>query len=150
MSVSQSVSERSAELEMLAHLKMYNKLDKKRQNLPIDEFKTAIQKQLKPPRYKHYNTGSKLGCALMSRIKVGRSFLDAHSHSIGLAPENTCKCNDRDQETPLYYITNCRLFTEQRSSLFQQIEQFIPNFRKLAKRDNMKSLCMATKLIILS
>ena len=107
---------------------------KKQKKIPLDEFKIAIQKHLKPPRYKHFNTGSKLGCALMTRIRVGRSYLNAHSYSIGLAPENTCKCNDRDQETPLHFITTCTIFTDHRSILFTQIEQFIPNFKKLAKK----------------
>ena len=71
---------------------MYNNIDKKKRNL--DEFGIAVEKDLKPPRYKHFNTGSKLGCALMTRIRVGRSYLNARSYSIGLAPENTGKCND--------------------------------------------------------
>ena len=91
---------------------MYNNQDRKTRNLPVDKFKNAVQKQFRPPRYKHFNTGSKLGCALMTRIRLGHSFLNAHSYSIGLSPENTCKCNDRDQETPLHFITTCTLFTE--------------------------------------
>ena len=49
-------------------------------------------------------------------------------------PKNTCKCNDRGQETPLNFITTFTLFTEKRSSLFNQIELFIPIFWKLAKK----------------
>ena len=77
---------------------------KKTRNLLLHEFNIAVQKHLKPPRYKHFNTGSKLGCALCTAIRVGHSYLNAHSYSIGLAPENTCKCNDRDQETCLNFI----------------------------------------------
>ena len=69
----------------------------------------------------------------MTRIRKGRSYLNAHSYSIGLADVNTCKCNDRYPETSLHYITCCTLYTEQRSILYDQIEHKIQNIRKLSR-----------------
>ena len=84
------------------------------------------EKLIKPPRLKHLNTGSKYGCSLMTRIRVGRSYLKAHSYSIGLEIDNACSCDNITQETSLHYMF-CTKYTEQRLLLYQRIEQIIPN-----------------------
>ena len=66
----------------------------------------------------------------MTRIRVGRSYLKAHSFSIGLETDNTCSCNNSTQETSLHYMF-CTNYSEQRLVLYQRIEQIIPNIQKL-------------------
>ena len=96
-----------------------------------EDFKLEIKKLIKPPRLKHLNTGSKYGCSLMTRIRVGRSYLKAHGYSIGLEVDNACSCDNISQETSLHYMF-CTKYTEQRLLLYQRIEQIIPNIRKLS------------------
>ena len=67
----------------------------------------------------------------MTRIRVGRSYLKAHSYSIGLEIDNSCSCDNITQETSLHYMF-CTKYTEQRLLLYQRIEQIIPNIRKLS------------------
>ena len=67
----------------------------------------------------------------MTRIWVGRSYLKAHSYSIGLENDNACSCDNITQETLLHYMF-CTKYTEQRILLYQRIEQIIPNIRKLS------------------
>ena len=70
---------------------------------------------------------------LLSRIRLGRSYLKSHSHSIGLADTNTCSCNNTVIESPLHYITQCPNFAAICLTLYDEMEQqFIPNFKKLS------------------
>ena len=70
---------------------------------------------------------------LLSRIRLGRSYLKSHSHSIGLSDTNTCSCNNTVLESPLHYITQCPNFADIRLTLYNEMEQqFIPNFKKLS------------------
>ena len=95
-----------------------------------EDFKLEIKKLCKPHRLKHLNTGGKYGCSLMTRVRVGRSYLKAHGYSIGLETDNTCSCNNTTQETSLHYMF-CTNYSEQRLVLYQRIEQIIPNIQKL-------------------
>ena len=98
--------------------------------MPLDIFKDTIRNSLKPKRYKHYNSGSKYGCSLLTRIRVGRSFLKSHSYSINLADDPACECGHKS-ETPLHFITQCPSYSEQRRILHEKIEQFIPNISRV-------------------
>ena len=70
---------------------------------------------------------------LLSRIRLGRSYLNSHSYSIGLSDTNTCSCNNKVLESPIHYITQCPKFSEIRLTLYNEMEQqFIPNFKKLS------------------
>ena len=62
--------------------------------------------------------------------------LNAHSFKIGLADTNICEnCDKNTQESSLHYLIVCPHFTEQRRTLFDQVEQtFIPRFRKLTQK----------------
>jgi len=110
----------------------YNKLDHKIKALNIADFKEYINKFYKPPRYKHFSSGPKLSNMLLTRIRVGRSLLHSHSHTIGLSSTNTCShCNDTVVESPMHYLIMCPEYAVHRRTLHDQVEQFIPNFRKL-------------------
>ena len=70
---------------------------------------------------------------LLSRIRLGRSYLNSHSYSIGLSDTNTCSCNNKVLESPIHYITQCQKISEIRLTLYNEMEQqFIPNFKKLS------------------
>ena len=113
----------------------YNKLDSKVKSLDTVDFKLHIATQLKPHKYKHYSRGSKYGNTLLTRIRVGRSYLKSHSYSIGMSDTNTCSCNDTVIESSLHFITQCPMFAVQRRILYDQVEQnYIQQFRKLSLR----------------
>ena len=88
--------------------KLWNAIPKQNQLKPLDEFKIAVKKDIKPPKYKHFSRGSKLGNTLLTRIRVGRSLLKQHSFTIGLADSPECLCHFRS-ESPEHYFLDCFL-----------------------------------------
>jgi hypothetical protein len=69
---------------------------------------------------------------LLTRIRVGRSYLNANSFSIGRNETPACPCDQISSETALHYIIKCPLFTDLRQIMFDQVEQkFIPKFRRV-------------------
>ena len=74
--------------------------------LELSEFKKDLKVSLKPTKFKHFSYGSKLGNKLITRLRVGRSFLNSHSYAVGKA--NSPQCNvpvmlDRKQVGIIYY-----------------------------------------------
>ena len=113
----------------------YNKLGTKIKVLDIPDFKKHISTELKYHKYKHYSHGSKYGNTLLTRLRVGRSYLNSHSFSIGMSDTNICSCTGNVVESPLHFITQCPNLTEARRILYDQVEQlFIPHFKKLSLR----------------
>ena len=43
-----------------------------------------VNREFKPPRYKHFARGNKLSNSLLTKIRVGRSDLNQHKFTIGL------------------------------------------------------------------
>ena len=121
--------------------KKYNKLNNKITSLTTADFKQHISSKLKPYKNKHFSCGNKSSNMLLTRIRVGRSLLKTHSHSIGLSDTNTCTCNDTTPESPIHYITQCPRYMGARQTLYDQVEQnFIPNFRKLSLKKQLDIL----------
>ena len=63
---------------------LWNSLPKQVQCKNLEDFKMYTKKEFKPPKYKHFSGGTKLGNTLLTRIRVGRSFLNEHKFKIGL------------------------------------------------------------------
>ena len=117
--------------------RFWNRLPTNVKGKSVDEFKTYIKQEVKPKCYTFYSKGNKYKCSLLTRIRVGRSFLKEHSFTIGLSETMSCpKCNSQS-ESPLHFITTCNYFAEHREILYTKMEQFIPNFKCLAKKDNL-------------
>ena len=51
-------------------LKLWNNLKREIQYKDVNDFKLSIKKKIKPPRYKHFSHGSKLGNTLFTQIRV--------------------------------------------------------------------------------
>jgi hypothetical protein len=105
--------------------------------MPLDIFKETIRNTLKPKCYKHFNCGGKYGCSLLTRIRVGRSFLKSHSYSINLADDPACECGHK-LERPLHFFTQCTLYSEQRLILHSEIEQFIPKIKRVPHKRQLE------------
>ena len=98
----------------------------------LDEFKEKLKAELKPNKIKHFNFGSKYGNTLHTRLRVGRSYLNSHKYSIGLADSPACLCH-HPQETTEHFVLDCFLYPIERQNLFSLVSQQLPNFEKLPK-----------------
>ena len=117
-------------------LKIWNNLSKSTQYKDVDEFKLCIKNEIKPPRYKHFACGNKLGNTLLTRIRVGRSYLNQHSFTIGHADTPECLCHFKS-ESPEHFFLQCFLYSPERQILFGLIEHYIPNFPNLNKKQKL-------------
>jgi hypothetical protein len=90
--------------------KLWNSIPKQLQLKPLDEFKIGIKKEMKHPKFKHFARGSKIGNTLLTRIRVGRSLLNQHKLTIGLADSPECLCHFRS-ESPEQYLLDCFLYS---------------------------------------
>ena len=63
---------------------LWNNLPQKMRCSEIDSFKEQLHQKYKPPNIKFYSYGTKTGNGLITRLRVDRSYLKAHSYSIGL------------------------------------------------------------------
>ena len=102
--------------------------------LELSEFK----KELKVSKFKHFSYVSKLGNKLITRLRVGRSFLHSHSYAVGKAISPECSCHAR-QETSRHYLLHCFLYTVERQNLLDLVSQHVPNFNQLPlyKQENI-------------
>ena len=113
--------------------KKWETLNRSEQNTHIfDEFKVKLKSKLKPSRYKHFSYGSRLGNKLWTRIRLGRSSLNAHSFEIQKVGSPSCLCHFRN-ETPMHYFLDCFLYTIERQLLIDQVGQLVANFDKMPK-----------------
>ena len=107
-------------------------LSKHAQCKNIPDFKVYIKKDLKPERYKHFAKGNKLSNSLLTKIRVGRSDLNQHKFTVGLADSPQCDCLFRE-ESPLHYFLDCFLYLPEPQVLLNLFEHYIPKFKSFAK-----------------
>ena len=73
------------------YTKLWNNLERSIKNEPdIKRFKNVLKTKLKPKKHRHYNFGKKHPNTLLCRLRVGRSFLNSHSFSIGHSDTDLC------------------------------------------------------------
>ena len=111
---------------------LWNSLPKHVKCKSVIDFKDFINKELKPPRYKHFARGNKSSNSLLTKIRVGRSDLNLHKFTIGLADSPQCECYYRE-ESPTHYFLDCFLYSPERQILFDLFEHYIPNFKSFTK-----------------
>ena len=97
---------------------LWNKLEVSTQLLDLAEFKIQLKKELKPPKYKHFSKGSKLGNSLLTRVRLERSHLNAHKFNIGQSDSPECQI------------------------LFNLVEFYIPSFKTMNRNAKYKVLVM--------
>ena len=123
--------------------KKYNSLNKDTRQLSVEDFKGKLSTDMKPFKYKHFSYGyTKHANMLITRIRVGNSYLKAHSFSKGHAESSICpNCNDNKTENSSNFFIICPRFAAMRRTLFDQIEQgYIPQFRCLSNNRQLKIL----------
>ena len=112
--------------------KKYNSLPRSFKNSDFSEFKEKLKVTLKPKKFKHYSYGSKLGNKLLTRLRLGRTYLNSHGYVIGKVTSPACQCHFTD-ETVQHYLLDCFLYTNERQLLFSQVDQFVTNFNTMPK-----------------
>ena len=117
-------------------LKLWNSLPKTIQSRDLQDFKAEIKSRLKPPKYKHFSKGSKLGNSLLTKIRVGRSDLKQHRFMIGISDSPECICHHKI-ESPMHFFLECFLYSLERRIMLDLIEHFIPNFHKFNKNKKL-------------
>ena len=120
-------------------LKLWTNLPKNIQTKNLSEFKFEIKQRIKPPRFKHFSKGTKLGNSLLTKIRVGRSNLNQHQFTIGLSDSPKCLCHFKN-ETPIHYFLDCFLYLPERQILFDLVEHYIPNFQRMNRNQKFDIL----------
>ena len=108
----------------------YNSLSRSMRNNDLQDFKKELKVHLKPAKHKFYAFGSKLGNKLLTRLRVGRSYLNAHSYAIGKSLSPSCLCHEK-QETTRHYLLKCFLYSNERQQLLSQVKEIIKHFDRL-------------------
>jgi hypothetical protein len=98
-----------------------------------DLFKQEFKNHISPKRYKFLSMGTKVGCKLLTQIRVGRSYLNSHSYTVGKTPSPECVCHF-PHESPTHFFLECFLYNEERRTLLSTFEHFIPNFKNFSKK----------------
>ena len=93
----------------------------------IDDFKNKMKEKFKPKKIKFYSKGCKLGNRLITHLRVGRSFLNAHGFSIGLSPSPNCDCG-ASSENSIHFLLDCPIYNSERQTMLGLVEQQISSF----------------------
>ena len=102
----------------------------------LADFKDYTNRELKPPRYKHFGRGKKENNRLLTKIRVGRSELNQHKFTIGQVDSPQCLCFHRE-ESPKHFFLECFLYSPERQILFGIIEHHIPQFSNYSKHKKL-------------
>ena len=103
-----------------------------------------MHKRYKPLKISFFSHGSKQGNSIITRLRVDRSFLNAHAFSIGLALSPECACGAK-QETTLHILKFCPLYHSLRQKLFDLVGRQISVFHKLNNKEQMYVLLYGYK-----
>ena len=102
-----------------------------------------MKSNLKPNKFRHFSNGSKIGNILLTRIRLDRSDLNLHKFTIGHSDTPQCLCHAK-QESSLHFIIDCFLYSNERQTLFDLVEQLIPKFKTFNKLKKYETLVMGT------
>ena len=94
-----------------------------------------INKELKPPRYKHFASGYKISNSILTKIQVGRS--DQKQHKFIDSPQ--CDCHFREEFSSDYFL-DCFLYSSERQVLFDLFEHYISNFKTFTKQEKLEMI----------
>ena len=112
--------------------KLWNNLPLSTQCKDLLDFKDQLKIDMKPRKIKHYSKGSKIGNALLTRFRTGRTTLNLHRFTIGQVDEPSCICHAKE-ESSKHYLLDCFLYAVERQTLFSLVEHYIPKFTQINK-----------------
>ena len=73
---------------------------------------------------------------MLTRIRVGRSYLNQHSFIIGLADSPEYLCHFKSESSDHFFL-DCFLYSPERQTLFELIEHYIPKFNRFSKKQKI-------------
>ena len=106
----------------------------KLKNKNVCDFKIDLKIRLTPNRYNFCSKGNNYKSSLLTRIRVGRSFLKEHSFTLGFFDSMSCYKCMAPCESPLHYINQCEEYSSFRLIILNKVKQVIPNIHLLAKK----------------
>ena len=108
----------------------------KQETCPHEAFKDKIKRMYGNPSYSMFMYGDTNGSINHSRIRMGRSGLNAHRKKVNFIKDAACGyCEDRS-ESPCHYFFQCPAFAAQSQHLFHDLNTI----------DNLNVLNTATLL----
>ena len=126
------------------HTRIWNSLPKTVQSSNLFDFK-LYTKSLKPTRHKHFNKGNKYSNSLLTRIRLGRSLLNQHRFTIGQVDTPECMCHHKEESSSHFFL-QCFLFSQERRTLFDLFEHYIPNFRRFPNKKKLETILFGINL----
>ena len=124
--------------------KLWNSLPPSTQAKDLVDFKTQLKLDTKPDKIKHYAKGPKISNTLITRFRVGRTYLNLHRYTIGHVDTPDCLCHAK-QESSMHYFLDCFLYTAERQALFGLVEHYVPKFSKMSKYAKLNLLLNGIK-----
>ena len=121
--------------------KLWNNLNTSTQSMALSDCKLQLKSNMKPDKIKHFSNGSKIGNILLTRIRLDRSDLNLHKFTIGHSDSPQCMCHAK-QESSLHFMIDCFLYSNERQTLFDLVEQLYPKFKSLSKIRKYEALVM--------
>ena len=113
---------------------MWNNLPASMKILDINDFKQQLKLDLKPTRFKTFSVGPKFKNSVLTRIRTGRPGLNLDKFTFGQTCDPGCCLCHQKSESSEHYLLDCFLYIVERQNLYNQVEHYIPNFRKLTKK----------------
>ena len=102
-----------------------------------NEFKSELKLHLAPKRYTFLSRGDKVANRLLTRICVGRSYLNAHSFKYQLSESPLCpKCNLHSESTS-HFVQIFLAHNEERRTMLVVFEHYIPKFNTFSKQKQL-------------
>ena len=120
--------------------KLWNDLPENQRQVDLTEFKIRLKLKYKPPKCKFYSYGCKQGNKLLTRLRLERSFLNAHSFALGFSASPQCEnCGSR-QENSQHLFLDCPKYQSYQQILLDYVGTQISTFTKLSKKEKTKIL----------
>ena len=98
----------------------------------IGIFKNILKEKLKPPKFRHYKYGNKYMNTLMCHLRVGRTYLNADSFSIGFSASDRCECGYKET---VFHFFACSNYLPQQNILFDKVNEIIPKFSQFSHKE---------------
>ena len=127
--------------------KEWNNLSRSTRTDPcLRSFQRAIDARLSAGVAPLFNrVGSKTGNTLHTRLRLNATILNAHLFKIQKAISPCCECGS-SKETVAHFVLNCPIFNVQRSELFCQISQLVPDFVRTSNATKLNMLLNGNEL----
>ena len=123
---------------------LWNNLPQEVRRYDLVKFKEFLHYKYKPNKFKFYYYGTKYGNKLITRIRVGQSYLNSHAYSIGHTDSPNCHCGS-NIETPQHILLECNKYCSERQIMLDRVVSQISRFNNFSKKDKTHILLYGYK-----